>query len=62
VQWNTSISRVAALMAYERVHHVVVVDAEQRVIGIVSALDIARWVAHADGYVVPKRKRRSFDD
>jgi CBS domain-containing protein len=61
MQLTASISSVAALMAYERVHHVVVVDADRNVIGIVSALDIARWLARADGFVVPKR-RRALDD
>lgn len=53
---DTAISRVAALMAYENIHHVLVVDASGRMHGIVSALDVARWVARADGYVIPRGK------
>ncbi|HEX2678075.1 MAG TPA: CBS domain-containing protein [Polyangiales bacterium] len=54
---ETSISRAAALMAYERVHHVLIVSPDGTMRGIVSTLDIARWVARADGYVVPRRPR-----
>jgi CBS domain-containing protein len=42
---STSIAATAALMAKQRVHHIVVVGEEGKVVGIVSALDIARWVA-----------------
>ena len=49
---SASLSHAAALMAYENIHRVPVVSAEGAVIGIVSALDIARWVAEQDGYVV----------
>ena len=40
-----SIAATAALMAREHVHHVVVVTQAGRIAGIVSTLDIARWVA-----------------
>lgn len=59
---ETSISRVAALMAYERVHHVLVVSADGDVRGIASTLDIARWIARADGYVIPRRSRERRSD
>ena len=42
---RASIARAAALMAAEDVHHVPVVARSGRVIGIVSALDIVRWLA-----------------
>jgi CBS domain-containing protein len=54
---GASISRAAALMAYEHVHHLLVVDPLGKPAGIVSTLDIARWVARADDYVVPRRER-----
>ncbi len=54
---NASISSVSALMAFEGVHHVVITDAQSIVVGIVSSLDLARWIANLDGYVVPKRRR-----
>lgn len=54
---STAISRAAALMAYESVHHLLVVDEHGAALGIVSALDIVRWVARTDGYIVPPRVR-----
>ena len=49
---NATLSHAAALMAYENIHRVPVVAADGSVIGIVSAMDIVRWVAEQDGYVV----------
>lgn len=49
---GVSISHAAALMAYECIHRVPIVAADGTVIGIVSALDILRWLADQDGYVV----------
>ncbi|CAN5911104.1 hypothetical protein BH11MYX4_BH11MYX4_57500 [soil metagenome] len=42
-----------ALMAFERLHEVPVVDAEGRVLGMITANDALRWVAGALGYVAP---------
>jgi CBS domain-containing protein len=53
LQAEASLSRAAALMAYEGVHRVVVVAADGTAIGIVSSLDILRWLASRDGYIVP---------
>lgn len=50
---DASLSRAAALMAYEGVHRVVVSAPDGRAIGIVSSLDILRWLARTDGYIVP---------
>jgi len=50
---TVSLSRAAALMAYEEVHRLPVVSAERLVVGVISALDVARWLARNDGYVVP---------
>lgn len=50
---EADISRAAALMAYEGVHHIVVTDAAGMPAGIVSALDILRWFARDYGYVMP---------
>jgi CBS domain-containing protein len=46
------VSRAAALMAYEGVHHVVITSEDERPIGIVSSLDILRWLARRSGYVI----------
>lgn len=51
---HTSIAATAALMARERVHHVVVVGDDGRVAGIVSTFDLARWVAARERFV-PRR-------
>lgn len=42
---SASIAAAAALMTRERVHHIVVVSEAGALRGIVSSLDIARWVA-----------------
>jgi CBS domain-containing protein len=46
-----SIAATAELMARERVHHAVVVTATGEIAGIVSTLDIARWVAARERFV-----------
>jgi len=52
---NASLARAAALMAFESVHRVPVVSSGGSVVGVVSALDIARWVAQQSGFCVPGR-------
>ena len=49
---EASIGRAAALMAYEGIHRVVVVDRSGYVVGLVSALDIARWLGTRSGHPV----------
>jgi len=49
---EAAIGQAAALMAYEGVHRVVVVDAKGCVIGLVSALDVARWVGWCSRYAI----------
>lgn len=46
------IGQAAALMAYEGVHRVVVVDHKGCVVGLVSTLDIARWLGWCARYAV----------
>jgi CBS domain-containing protein len=46
-----SVAQAAALLAFERVHRVPVVSREGKVVGIVSTLDIARFVGRASGYL-----------
>jgi CBS domain-containing protein len=48
------VSQAAALMAFEGVHRVPVVSADGRVVGILSALDVLRWLAQHDGYLAPR--------
>ncbi len=49
---RSAIERAAALMAYEGVGAVVVTGAHGELLGLVSALDIARHYAIASGYLV----------
>lgn len=46
-----SVAQAAALMAYEGVHRIPVTCPDGRVVGVVSALDILRWVARQEGYL-----------
>jgi CBS domain-containing protein len=45
------LARAAALMALDGTHRLVVVGGDGRVIGILTALDLARWIARAAGYL-----------
>jgi CBS domain-containing protein len=49
---DASIPRAAALLAFEEVEHAAVVNADGQVVGLVSALDVTRWVARNSGYIV----------
>ena len=49
---DASIGKAAALMAYEGIHRIVVVDRGGYVIGLVSSLDIARWLGSRAGHPV----------
>lgn len=49
---NESVARAAALMAFEKVHRVPVVGPSGQVVGIVSSLDVLRWMARQHGYVL----------
>lgn len=52
VEQDTPIVKAAALMAGEAVHRLAVVDDDLAIIGIVSALDVVRWVAEEAGYSI----------
>jgi CBS domain-containing protein len=45
LQEDEPLSRAAAMMDVERVHHLPVVSADGRVVGMLSSLDFVRWVA-----------------
>lgn len=49
---NDPLSRAAALMAVEGVHHLPVIGDFGRVIGVISTLDVTRWLARQSGYDV----------
>ncbi len=48
---NAPLAQAAALMAFEGVHRVPVVSEDGRVAGIVTGLDVLRWMAQQDGYL-----------
>lgn len=47
---RASVAHAAALMALEDLHHIPIVDGVGRMIGLISSLDIVRWLAANDGY------------
>jgi CBS domain-containing protein len=49
---NDSLTHAAALMASEGVHHLPVIGDYGRVIGMLSTLDVTRWLAREAGYDV----------
>ena len=51
---RATVAQAAALMATEDLHHVPIVSAKGRLVGVVSSLDIVRWLARNDG-LVPAR-------
>jgi CBS domain-containing protein len=42
---RSSVVQAAGLMSSEDIHHVLVVDDDRRLVGVVSSLDLARWLA-----------------
>ncbi|HTE51889.1 MAG TPA: CBS domain-containing protein [Kofleriaceae bacterium] len=52
LQPEAPIGQAAALMAYEGVHRIVVVDGSGCVVGVVTSLDISRWLGWCAGYPV----------
>ena len=42
-----TVSRAAKLMSAESFHHVLVVDTNRTLVGVVSTFDITRWLANA---------------
>jgi CBS-domain-containing membrane protein len=51
-----SIARAAGLMAVEGVHRVPVVGRRGMVTGVVSPLDVMRWLARQHGYPIGNRR------
>jgi CBS domain-containing protein len=49
VKEDTAIREVAARMAECGIHRVIVVDEDQQIRGIVTSLDVLRWVAETAG-------------
>lgn len=52
VREGTTVPQAAAVMAAARIHRVLVVSAEGKVVGVLSAMDVVRWVARKACYAV----------
>jgi CBS domain-containing protein len=51
---HASIAEAAALMAFEGTHRVPIVSKDGKVVGIVSSLDVLRWIAETEGYLLER--------
>jgi CBS domain-containing protein len=49
---GATVSRAAALMAYEGVHRIPIVSDDGVVVGILAAVDVLRWLATSSGYAL----------
>ena len=49
---EATVAQAAALMAYEGVHRIVIVDRGGYLVGLVSSLDVARWLGRRGGFPV----------
>lgn len=47
---HATIAHAAAMMALEDFHHLMVVGSDHALVGIVSTMDIVRWLARNDGF------------
>jgi CBS-domain-containing membrane protein len=56
---NESVTKAAALMAFEGMHRVPVVNTHRQIVGLVSPLDVMRWMARRHGYVLGPGPRES---
>lgn len=48
------VARAAAIMSFEGIHHLAVVDSTGAATGIISSLDILRWLGHRAGMLIPR--------
>ncbi len=48
---HATIAHAAAVMSLEDFHHIMVVDADGALAGVVSTMDICRWLAKNDGFL-----------
>jgi len=53
---NEPIARAAGLMAFEGIHRVPIVGPRGLVTGVVSPLDVMRWLARQHGYPIGSRR------
>ncbi len=53
-QHSSPIALAAALMAYEGVHRLLVLNEKSVMVGIVTSLDILRWLGNLSGFLLAK--------
>jgi CBS domain-containing protein len=53
---TATVSQAAALMALKNIHRLPIVSDDGKVVGLVSSLDVLRWLAQVDGYLVSAPK------
>jgi len=51
VREDAKLAFAATLMARHGLHRLIVVDAEHRAVGMLSSLDVLRWMAEEEGYL-----------
>lgn len=54
---SATIAEAAALMAFESAHRIPIVSGSGVILGIVSSIDVLRWIAETDGYLVGRPAR-----
>jgi CBS domain-containing protein len=54
---DAAISTAVALMVYEGIHRLPIVSSEGMITGIVTTLDVMRWMAHQSGYAISRAAR-----
>lgn len=52
------VARASAIMSFEGIHHLVVVDREGAASGVLSSLDVLRWLGQRAGMLVPRTTAR----
>jgi CBS domain-containing protein len=56
--FDSPVSLAAALMSYEAVHRIIITDSAGGLVGMLSSLDVLRWLAERRGFTIPPRRRR----
>jgi len=57
---SSTVTQAAALMAFEEIHRLPVVSNDGRVVGVLSSLDVLRWLGRRCGYLIPGRKAQAL--
>ncbi len=55
---SVSLAQAAALLAFEGIHRVLLVDVDGRITGVLTSIDLARWMSQKAGFVIPSYTQR----